>query len=222
MAELANTRENFSSFSTRHPIGGTGKRFWDIFLACSAIVLLAPLLGICFVACLLASPGPVIYRHKRVGFGGKLFNCFKFRTMRLNSDDAFRDYLASNPVAHAQWTTSRKLQFDPRVTAIGRILRKTSLDELPQLFNVLMGDMSIVGPRPVTEDELDRYSTRTGSYLACRPGITGLWQISGRSGTSYNKRVACDAFYAQNWSLALDAKIILVTVPVLLDSENAY
>jgi exopolysaccharide production protein ExoY len=222
VTELINVRNHYANSVAVRPVGRTSKRFWDIVLASSAVLLLAPLLCLCFLACWFDSPGPVIYRHRRVGFGGKQFNCFKFRTMQVNSHDAFQKYLATNPSAQAEWTVSRKLQFDPRVTAFGRILRKTSLDELPQLFNVLMGDMSIVGPRPVTMDELDRYSTRVGAYLACRPGITGLWQISGRSGTSYSKRVACDAFYAQNWSLALDVKIMLVTLPVLLDSQNAY
>jgi exopolysaccharide production protein ExoY len=108
------------------------------------------------------------------------------------------------------------------VTAIGAILRKSSLDELPQLFNVLKGDMSIVGPRPVTDEELERYATSVGAYLACRPGITGLWQVSGRSKTTYQKRVACDAFYAQNWSMVLDIKIVIVTIPALLASDSAY
>jgi exopolysaccharide production protein ExoY len=113
------------------------------------------------------------------------------------------------------------LRRDPRITAIGAILRKSSLDELPQLFNVLKGDMSIVGPRPITDEELERYTASVGAYLACRPGITGLWQVSGRSTTTYDKRVACDAFYAQNWSIALDVKILIVTVPSLL-SETAF
>jgi exopolysaccharide production protein ExoY len=157
-----------------------------------------------------------------VGFGGKRFACFKFRTMVHDSQHCLSDYLASNPEANKEWEASHKLQFDPRVTAIGAILRKTSLDELPQLFNVLMGDMSIVGPRPVTEEELFKYSNSAGAYLSCRPGITGLWQVSGRSGTTYSKRVACDSYYAANWSMTLDLKILLVTLPVLLNADNAY
>jgi exopolysaccharide production protein ExoY len=133
-----------------------------------------------------------------------------------------RQLLESDAAAAAEWETARKLRRDPRVTAIGAVLRKSSLDELPQLFNVLKGEMSIVGPRPVTDDELERYSTSVGAYLACRPGITGLWQVSGRSMTTYDKRVACDAFYAQNWSIALDAKILIVTIPALLASETAF
>jgi exopolysaccharide production protein ExoY len=130
--------------------------------------------------------------------------------------------LESDPLAAAEWTANRKLRYDPRVTLIGAILRRSSLDELPQLFNVLKGDMSIVGPRPVTEEELVRYSGAISAYIACRPGITGLWQVSGRSTTTYNKRIACDTFYARKWSLALDAKILIVTIPALLLSDSAY
>ena len=142
--------------------------------------------------------------------------------MVINGDDCLRDHLAKDPQANAEWEATRKLRVDPRVTAIGSLLRKTSLDEIPQLFNVLKGDMSIVGPRPVTEEELSRYSTSVGSYLACRPGITGLWQVSGRSGTSYRRRVAFDSYYARHWSIFLDAKIVIATIPALLDSDNAY
>jgi exopolysaccharide production protein ExoY len=212
----------FVAAAAAGPVGLGSKRVIDIILATSAIILLAPLLSLCFLTCLLTSPGPAIFGHQRVGFRGKLFNCFKFRTMVLDSESRLRDHLAANPKAAAEWAATRKLRFDPRVTAIGSVLRKTSLDELPQLFNVLMGDMSIVGPRPVTEEELVRYSTNANAYLACRPGITGLWQVSGRSGTTYSKRVACDTFYARNWSMALDAKIMIVTIPVLLDTENVY
>jgi exopolysaccharide production protein ExoY len=212
----------FVAAAAAGPVGLGSKRVIDIILATSAIILLAPLLTLCFLTCLLTSPGPAIFGHQRVGFRGKLFNCFKFRTMVLDSESRLRDHLAANPKAAAEWAATRKLRFDPRVTAIGSVLRKTSLDELPQLFNVLMGDMSIVGPRPVTEEELVRYSTNANAYLACRPGITGLWQVSGRSGTTYSKRVACDTFYARNWSMALDAKIMIVTIPVLLDTENVY
>jgi exopolysaccharide production protein ExoY len=142
--------------------------------------------------------------------------------MVTDASERLRELLDSDPVAAAEWAADRKLRYDPRVTAIGAILRKSSLDELPQLFNVLKGEMSIVGPRPVTDEELVRYSDSINAYLACRPGITGLWQVSGRSTTTYNKRVACDAFYARNWSIALDAKILIVTIPSLLLSDSAY
>jgi exopolysaccharide production protein ExoY len=216
------TAFNVSGLRRSEPIGTTPKRLVDVFLAASAIVVLAPVLIICFLATVIASPGPVFFRHRRVGFNGKPFQCLKFRTMATDAPERLRKLLESEPEAAAEWATSRKLRNDPRVTAIGAILRKSSLDELPQLFNVLKGEMSIVGPRPVTDEELERYGGSIGSYLACRPGITGLWQVSGRSSTTYEKRVACDTFYAQNWSLALDAKIVIVTLPSLLASDTAY
>ena len=207
---------------TKVPLGMTQKRIVDITLALSGILLLTPLLIICFLATIATSRGPAIFRHRRVGFNGKHFDCYKFRTMVTDAPERLRKLLESDPAAAAEWTANRKLRNDPRVTAIGAILRKSSLDELPQLFNVLKGNMSIVGPRPVTDDELERYSTAIGAYLACRPGITGLWQVSGRSTTTYDKRVACDAFYARNWSMTLDAKILIVTIPSLLASDSAY
>jgi exopolysaccharide production protein ExoY len=224
MNELVETADElrFSSTATTKPVGLTAKRLIDIVIALSAIILLAPLLTICFAATVLASPGPALFRHRRVGFKGKYFQCLKFRTMVTDAPERLRKHLESNPVAAAEWDTNRKLRDDPRVTAIGAILRKSSLDELPQLFNVLSGDMSIVGPRPVTEEELVRYSGAENAYLACRPGITGLWQVSGRSSTTYNKRVACDSFYARNWSLTLDAKILIVTIPSVLLTDSAY
>ena len=210
------------SVESPRPIGLTSKRVIDIILAVSGIILLAPLLIICFVVTVATSPGPALFRHKRVGFNGKYFDCLKFRTMVTDAPERLRQLLDSDPVAAAEWESNRKLRHDPRVTAIGDILRRSSLDELPQLFNVLKGDMSIVGPRPVTAEELVRYSGAVDAYLSCRPGITGLWQVSGRSTTTYSKRVACDAFYAREWSMALDAKIVIVTIPSLLLTESAY
>jgi exopolysaccharide production protein ExoY len=216
------TKRTYEVAGSSQPIGTTAKRCIDIVLAISGIVLLAPLLIICFVATMITSPGPALFRHKRVGFNGKHFDCLKFRTMVTDAPERLQRLLKSDPLAASEWAANRKLKDDPRVTAIGAILRKSSLDELPQLFNVLKGEMSIVGPRPVTDEELQRYTTSMGAYLACRPGITGLWQVSGRSSTTYDKRVACDAFYARNWSMALDAKIVIVTIPSLLVSDCAY
>jgi exopolysaccharide production protein ExoY len=223
MNSLADTRNvvRLAEVGSPAPVGMTLKRTVDIVLALSGIVLLAPLLIICFAVTKLTSPGPALFRHRRVGFNGKHFDCLKFRTMVIDSSERLRQLLESDPAAAAEWAANRKLRNDPRITAIGAILRKSSLDELPQLFNVLKGDMSIVGPRPVTDEELERYASSVGAYLSCRPGITGLWQVSGRSTTTYNKRVACDTFYARNWSMALDAKIMVVTIPALLVSDNA-
>jgi exopolysaccharide production protein ExoY len=223
MNSLTDTHNDlqFASAATA-PIGLTLKRLIDIVIALSGIVLLAPLLIICFVATRITSPGPALFRHKRVGFNGRYFDCLKFRTMVMDAPERLQQLLGSDPIAAAEWAANRKLRYDPRITAIGAILRKSSLDELPQLFNVLRGDMSVVGPRPVTEEELVRYASSKSAYLACRPGITGLWQVSGRSTTTYNKRVACDTFYARNWSMALDAKILIVTIPSLMLSDSAY
>jgi exopolysaccharide production protein ExoY len=224
MASLVHARGKlrFVSVETPRPIGWGLKRTTDVVIALAAIFLLAPLLAICFAAIALTSPGPVLFRHRRIGFNGKPFFCLKFRTMVTDAPQRLQRLLESDPAAAAEWTATCKLRHDPRITVIGALLRKSSLDELPQLFNVLRGDMSIVGPRPVTEVELDRYSGAVNAYLACRPGITGLWQVSGRSSTSYNRRVACDTFYAQNWSMALDTKILVVTLPSLLLTDSAY
>ncbi|XIA64876.1 sugar transferase [Bradyrhizobium sp. TZ2] len=212
----------FVSAASQRPIGLTSKRVIDVVLALSGIVLLAPLLAICFVATVLTSPGPALFRHKRMGFKGKHFDCLKFRTMVPDAAERLRQLVDTDPVAAAEWATNQKLRNDPRVTAIGTILRQSSLDELPQLFNVLKGDMSIVGPRPVTEEELVKYASAIDDYYACRPGITGLWQVSGRSTTTFNKRVACDSFYARHWSITLDAKIIMATIPAVCFSDTAY
>jgi exopolysaccharide production protein ExoY len=212
----------FASVESTRPVGLTSKRVIDVVLALSGIVLFAPLLTICFVVTVVTSPGPALFRHKRVGFKGRYFDCLKFRTMVTDAPECLSHLLDTDPAAIAEWTANRKLRNDPRVTAIGAILRKSSLDELPQLFNVLMGDMSIVGPRPVTKEELVRYCGAVDAYIACRPGITGLWQVSGRSTTTFNKRIACDSFYANHWSMTLDAKIIVATIPAVCFSDTAY
>lgn len=224
MSELAGVRGSFrfDPVTVSSPVGSGLKRAVDILLALSGIVLLAPLLTICFLAVLITSPGPVFFRHRRVGFNGKPFYCLKFRTMMKDAPQRLSQLLESDAEAAAEWASSCKLRYDPRITPIGNLLRRSSLDELPQLFNVLRGDMSIVGPRPVTEEELVRYCRAVDAYMACRPGITGLWQVSGRSTTTYSKRVACDKFYAQNWSIALDVKILVVTIPSLLLTDSAY
>src|ERR1039458_9590423 len=203
------------------PIGGLIKRLADIILATLGIIILLPLFSLCILGIWLTSEGSIIFRHRRVGFQGRHFDCLKFKTMVPDGSKRLHEYLIANPQALHEWEETRKLRYDPRVTPFGAILRKTSLDELPQLFNVLKGDMSIVGPRPVTDDEIERYSSRVSAYLACKPGLTGLWQITGRSKTSYSERVMFDYAYAQNWSFIMDVKIILMTLPVLLGSDDA-
>lgn len=204
------------------PMGFISKRVMDIILALCGIVLLAPFIILCCLAVACFSPGPVLFRHRRVGFNGKPFDCLKFRTMAVNASERLRLHLESDATAAAEWIATRKMRKDPRVTMIGAMLRKSSLDELPQLFNVLKGEMSIVGPRPVTEEELSRYSDAINSYYACRPGITGLWQVSGRSTTTFQRRVVLDNYYAHNWSIILDAKIIVATIPAVFFSNTAY
>jgi exopolysaccharide production protein ExoY len=204
------------------PVGLTSKRAADIILALCGIVVLAPFLIFCCVAIACFSPGPVLFRHRRVGFNGKHFDCLKFRTMATDASERLRLHLESDRAAAAEWMATRKLRNDPRVTLIGTMLRRSSLDELPQLFNVLKGDMSIVGPRPVTEEELGRYSDAINAYYACRPGITGLWQVSGRSTTTFQRRVVLDSYYVHHWSIVLDAKIIMATIPAVCFSNTAY
>ena len=211
-----------STLSFVSPVGHTSKRIVDIVIALSGIILLAPLLIICFVLTRASSRGPAIFRHRRVGFNGKPFDCLKFRTMVADAPERLRKLLETDPAAAAEWAKCQKLRNDPRVTRIGAVLRKSGLDELPQLFNVLIGDMSIVGPRPVTQDELWRYGASVKAYTACRPGITGLWQVTGRSDTSYEQRISCDAYYARMWSLALDSKIMIVTIASVLFTEGAH
>jgi exopolysaccharide production protein ExoY len=204
------------------PVGCNSKRIIDIALALSGLLFLAPLLILCYVTTMISSRGPAVYRHKRVGFNGQPFDCLKFRTMAVDAQERLHRLLETDPQAAAEWNESRKLRRDPRITFVGAALRKSSLDELPQLFNVLKGEMSIVGPRPVTEEELVRYGSSVEEYLACRPGLTGLWQVSGRNTTTYDRRVALDAFYAKNWSHIMDFKIILVTIPTLVLAYGAY
>jgi exopolysaccharide production protein ExoY len=220
MSDIADRRDR--SISRLRPVGGVTKRIIDIVLASIGIVILLPLFSLCALAILLTSRGSVLFRHRRVGFQGRHFDCLKFKTMEPDASERLSEYLGSNPRAAQEWAETRKLRYDPRVSPFGAVLRKTSLDELPQLFNVLTGEMSIVGPRPVTDEELEMYGLRVSAYLACKPGITGLWQVSGRSKTSYRERVVLDCVYAKNWSHALDAKTMLVTLPVLLGSDDAY
>lgn len=203
-------------------IGGAWKRALDICIATIALVTLSPLLILCAAAVIAATRDRILFRHRRVGLHGETFNCLKFQTMVRDADKVLHDYLESCPEARDEWDATHKLRYDPRVTAFGKVLRKTSVDELPQLFNVLRGEMSIIGPRPVVEQELAKYGGRRDVYLACRPGISGLWQISGRSHTTYQRRVACDSYYAKHWSLLLDAAILIRTLPVVLGADDAY
>jgi lipopolysaccharide/colanic/teichoic acid biosynthesis glycosyltransferase len=164
----------------------------------------------------ISDPGPILFRQTRIGKAGREFKCYKFRSMVLDADRVLNEHLRQNESARREWELNRKLTVDPRITPLGFFLRKTSLDELPQLFNVLAGDMSIVGPRPIVRDEIPKYDDKILYYLAMRPGITGLWQVSGRSNCSYPERVALDTRYVSEWSLKLDIIILIKTVPTVL------
>ena len=165
--------------------------------------------------------GPVIFAHRRIGRNGKPFLCYKFRSMRVDAEARLAEVLAADPEAREEWARDHKLRRDPRVTPLGDFLRRSSLDELPQFFNVLRGDMSLVGPRPIVEAERIKYGRRFQHYCAVRPGITGLWQISGRNDVSYRTRVALDTCYAQRKSLGLDLYILVMTLPSVLRARGS-
>jgi Undecaprenyl-phosphate galactose phosphotransferase WbaP len=198
------------------------KRVFDLFVAAAVMLLLAPLFIVLWLAIRLTSSGPALFSHARVGENGEEFRAWKFRTMYRNSDELLQELLALCPEARAEWARDSKLKDDPRVTPIGRFLRKTSLDELPQLWNVLRGDMSLVGPRPVVAQETAKYGTTFALYKRVSPGITGLWQVSGRNNTTYEERVALDEYYVRNWSIWLDLYILCRTVKVVFTGEGAY
>ncbi len=206
---------------SKGPIGGIAKRTLDTTFALICIILFSPLFLLVALAIKLTSPGPVLFGHTRIGHNGARFRCWKFRTMVTDGDTVLERHLASHPSAQAEWQETRKLRHDPRVTRLGQALRDYSVDELPQLLNVFLGQMSLVGPRPVVHDELERYGHAAEAYLAARPGITGLWQTSGRSDTTYEHRVALDRRYVSEWTFALDCLIILRTIPVVLGAKGA-
>jgi len=197
------------------------KRLFDIAAASAILVFLAPLLAL--IAALVWREGrPIFFAHTRVGQHGQLFKCLKFRSMVPNAAEVLADLLASDPAAQAEWDKDFKLKNDPRITALGSFLRKSSLDELPQLINVIRGDMSLVGPRPVVPDELERYGDGKRYYLEVRPGITGLWQISGRNDLDYDERVNLDTWYVRNWTLWYDIFILFKTAVTVPAKAGAY
>ncbi|KIC48269.1 hypothetical protein RA29_16435 [Tateyamaria sp. ANG-S1] len=202
------------------PLGGVVKRGMDIAVAFTMLVVLSPLLmGLSFLV-YMSSPGPVFYRHRRVGYDNRPFNCLKFRTMVVNGDEVLEKHFQKYPDTRCEWEENRKLHDDPRVTPTGHVLRKLSLDEFPQFFNVLRGDMSLVGPRPVPADELRLYGKSRRFYLRSRPGITGLWQVSGRNSTTYRRRVAYDRLYVERFSAAADIAILAKTLPAAMRSSE--
>ena len=202
------------------PVGGSVKRVIDVAIALTTTILLLPVMLIIMGLIKLVMGGPIFFAHFRIGHRGKPFRCYKFRTMVTDAEEALARHLARDPKAAQEWLETRKLRNDPRVTFIGRLLRKSSLDELPQLINVLRGEMSCVGPRPIVAHELQRYGPHATEYLQARPGVTGLWQVSGRSTLSYADRVALDSHYVQNWSLWNDFIILGKTVFVVMKFDD--
>ncbi len=186
------------------------------------IIALAPVLALIAFRIWRVDGAPLTFAHYRVGLRGRQFRCFKFRTMVRNSAEALDGLLRTDAVARAEWERDHKLRNDPRVTAIGELLRKTSLDELPQLFNILRGEMHFVGPRPVTVDELKRYGVRKRHYMSVKPGLTGLWQVSGRNNTTYDERVELDSDYVERRSPFFDSWILVRTVKVVITRDGAH
>lgn len=198
------------------------KRVFDVVVSLAALPIIIPFFAMIAVLVRLRVGGPVFYVHKRVGKNGREFGCIKLRTMVVNADLALERHLANNPDAKEEWERTQKLLNDPRILpGVGKLLRNTSLDELPQLFNVLKGEMSLVGPRPVTREELKRYGEDSKYYKAVRPGITGKWQVGGRNETSYEERVRLDVDYVQNWSFLGDLVVLAKTVVVVLKQDGA-
>ena len=198
------------------------KRVLDVLLAAVSALLALPLGLLIALAIKLESRGPVFFSHQRIGKGQTPFRLWKFRTMAVNGDDILRQHLEENPERILEWRQARKLRGDPRVTRVGAILRRTSLDELPQLWNVLRGEMSLVGPRPIVEDEISKYGAAFAFYCRALPGITGLWQVSGRNELSYGQRVALDLRYIRAWSFALDLAILCKTIGAVVSGRGAY
>jgi Undecaprenyl-phosphate galactose phosphotransferase WbaP len=198
------------------------KRCLDVLLVMIAIPVILPVLGLVSAVVMLSSRGPVFYSHRRIRKGGAFFSMWKFRTMCVNSTEVLEDYLAQHPKARAEWNKTHKLRDDPRITRLGTFLRRYSLDELPQLWNVLMGQMSLVGPRPIVAAEVEKYADCFDCYCRVKPGLTGLWQVSGRSKLTYDARVALDCEYVEHWSLVKDMVILLKTFSSVVNQDGAF
>lgn len=210
------------SNNAQYTVGGKTKRIFDVIVATATLIAALPLFFCVFVALKLTDPGPVFYQHVRVGRGGRRFSCFKFRSMVVNSDEVLKAVLENHPERREEWIRTQKLINDPRITPIGQFLRQSSLDELPQLINVLRGDMSLVGPRPIVPAEMPRYGDKLDLYLRARPGITGIWQISGRNDCEYKRRIEMDANYVRQWSFSSDFSILLRTFAAVLAQKGSY
>lgn len=223
MQSLGSTPETARAIAPQPPpVGGGIKRAVDLALGLSAALLLVPLFVMIAVLIKLSDGGPVFYRHRRIGMNAKPFSCVKFRTMAINGDDLLRRHLDASPTAAREWAQTRKLKEDPRITGVGAVLRRMSIDELPQVINIVRGEMSVVGPRPIVTDEVSKYGKDAEYYFRARPGLTGAWQVSGRNDVSYSQRVALDRDYVQNWNLWRDIVIIAKTVPAVVSAKGTY
>lgn len=197
------------------------KRGMDIVLSLAGLVFALPLMVVIAVLIKSTDRGSVLFAQKRIGLHGQTFKCFKFRTMVMDANEQLQNLLDTDAAANLEWSSTQKLKNDPRITWLGNFLRRSSLDELPQLFNILRGEMSLVGPRPIVNSEIPKYGPFYADYISVRPGLTGLWQVSGRSNTEYHERVEMDRDYTENWSIASDVAIVAKTVPALLMSRGA-
>jgi undecaprenyl-phosphate galactose phosphotransferase len=218
--------ERYFLLSFQNNLMKKSNRFAKSVFEVLAVLVLAPAWVPLFLILSLAvkgtSSGPVFYRQQRIGRNGKPFWCYKFRTMVADAESFLDRHFSENPTAQSEWEADRKLRDDPRITTVGRILRRSSLDELPQIINILRGEMSLVGPRPIVKEEITRYEKNFRYYISVCPGLTGLWQVSGRNDVGYAQRVMLDTFYVRNWSLWLDFMILLRTVPAVLKKDGAY
>jgi exopolysaccharide production protein ExoY len=212
----AATGRDHRAGATVQPLSEMLTRTIDIVIATALLIFLGPLMLVVAAAILVFDRGPIIFAHRRLGRNGASFPCFKFRTMVPDAERRLVQLLATDADARAEWARDFKLRRDPRITRLGLLLRQSSLDELPQLFNVLRGEMSIVGPRPIVEDEIEYYGRYFQHYSTVKPGLTGLWQVSGRSDLDYRRRVAMDVAYARNKSLGFDLRILALTIPAVL------
>jgi lipopolysaccharide/colanic/teichoic acid biosynthesis glycosyltransferase len=198
------------------------KRCADIFLVLVSLPIAMIVIGVIAAAVKLSSPGPVFYSHRRIRKGGAFFSMWKFRTMCIDSVEVLEDHLVRHPEARAEWNKTHKLRRDPRITRIGFFLRRYSLDELPQVWNVFVGQMSLVGPRPIVAAEVEKYGACFDCYCRVKPGLTGLWQVSGRSALSYERRVALDCEYVEHWSLMREIVILLKTFASVVNQDGAF
>lgn len=219
-AEAAAFKSAYLEQPIRH-VDDYAKRVFDIVVSATALIVLSPL--ILFFALLIRfqDGGKAFFYQPRYGRNGRLFNCFKLRSMVVDSQERLKAHLEANPSARIEWEETQKLKDDPRITRLGQFIRKTSIDELPQLYNVLRGDMSLVGPRPIVQNEITKYGENFTQYCEVRPGVTGLWQVMGRSDTTYPERVAMDVEYVKTRSFLGDVMICLKTVPAVLMSKGA-